>query len=246
MDNQQNTPFDYSRYTIAELEDVLANIDRDKYAQRYADAKAMLETRLKNRQLNSASNLAHLNEPIKPKWSEMHVVTRIMSVAFLFLIFAVIPTMFSEFMAAKSWLAHTNIWIWALGGVLSVLWFTSLIKDENFARYLTRNMSGKFAAVLMPFLFLMFSFMTIDITTPLFLHKLSEPKEVIYVMQYHKESGSKHCRYKVEIVETKELQRGKLCMSESMRNSLPESGQILVTGTRSQFGMVVKGFKPLR
>lgn len=153
MDNQQNNSPDYSRYTIAELEDVLANIDRDKYAQRYADAKAMLDTRLKNRQLNSASNLAHLNEPIKPKWSEIHVVTRIMSVAFFSLTFAVVPTMFSKFMAAKSWLEHTNIWIWALGGVLTVLWFTSLIKDENFAKYLTRNMAGKFAAVLMPFLF---------------------------------------------------------------------------------------------
>lgn len=245
MENKEHTSPDYSRYTIEELEDVLANIDRVKYAQRFADAKAMLDRRLKNRQLNSANNLAHLNEPAKPKWSEMHVATRILSVSFFSLTFTVIPMMFIEFMAAKSWLEHTNIWIWSLAGVLTLVWFTAMIKDEKFARYLTRNMTGKFAVVLMPILFLMFSFMTIDITTPLLLHKLSEPKEVIYAMQYRKDSGSKHCRYKVEIVETKELQRGKLCMSESTRNSLPETGDIVVIGTRSQFGLIVKGFKPI-
>ena len=149
-------------------------------------------------------------------------------------------------MTAQSWLEQTSIWIWALSAALGALWITALIKDEKFGRYLTRNWRGKFAAVFMPIIFLMFSFITIDNTLPLFLHNLNKPQVVSNTMQYRKVSSSKHCRYKVKIVATKELDSGKLCMSESMRNSLPESGEIIVTGTRSEFGMLVKGFKPLR
>ena len=247
MDYQQNTSPDYSRYTIAELEDVLANIDREKYAQRYADAKAMLEQKLRESPNVSETEQANEDDLLeKPKWSETHIATRIAIAALLLLIFTSFPFMLSEFMTAQSWLKQTSIWIWALSAALGALWITALIKDEKFGRYLTRNWRGKLTAMFMPIVFLMFSFITIDNSIPLFLHNLNTPQQVSNTMQYRKVGSSKHCRYKVEIVETKELESGKLCMSESMRNSLPENGQIIVTGTRSQFGMVVKSFKPLR
>jgi len=247
MEHKQSTSPDYARYTIAELEDVLANIDRNKYAQRYADAKAMLEQKL--RESPNTAEPEQVDEDDlaqKPKWSETHITTRISIAALLLLIFTSVPFVISEFMTAQSWLEQTSIWIWALSAALGALWITSLIKDEKFGRYLTRNWRGKLTAAFMPLLFTAFSFITIDNTLPLFLHNLNKPQVVSNTMQYRKVSSSKHCHHKVEIVETKELQRGKLCMSESMRNSLPESGQITVIGTRSQFGMLVKGFKPLR
>ena len=246
MDHQQNTSPDYSRYTLAELEDVLANIDRDKYAQRYADAKAMLEQKLQESPIVSETEQADEEATLQPvKWSEMHATTRIVLAALLVLLFTSLPFMISEFMTAQSWLKQTSIWIWGLSAGLGALWIKALIKDEKFGRYLTRNWRGKLTAMFMPILFLIFSFITIDNSIPLFLHNLNAPQVVSNTMQYRKVSSSKHCRYKVEIVETKELESGKLCMSESMRNSLPESGKITVIGTRSQFGMVVKGFKPI-
>ena len=247
MEHKHNSSPDYSRYTIAELEDVLANIDREKYAQRYAGAKAMLEQKLQ--QSPNTAEPEQVDEDDlteKPKWSETHITTRIVVAALLLLIFTSFPFMLSEFMTAQSWLKQTSIWIWGLSAALGALWIKALIKDEKFGRYLTRNWRGKLTAMFMPILFLIFSFITIDNSIPLFLHNLNAPQLVSNTMQYRKVSSSKHCRYKVEIVETKELENGKLCMSESMRNSLPETGEITVIGTHSQFGMVVKSFKPLR
>ena len=246
MEHKQNSSPDYSRYTIAELEDVLANIDREKYAQRYADAKAMLEQKLQESPIVSETEQADEEATLQPvKWSEMHATTCIVLAAFLVLLFTSLPLMISEFMTAQSWLKQTSIWIWGVSAALGALWITALVKDEKFGRYLTRNWRGKLTAMFMPILFLIFSFITIDNTIPLFLHNLNAPQVVSNTMQYRKVSSSKHCRYKVEIVETKEFESGKLCMSESMRNSLPESGEIIVIGTRSQFGMVVKSFKPI-
>lgn len=246
MENKEHTSPDYSRYTIEELEDVLANIDRVKYAQRFADAKAMLAQKLRESPIISETEQADKEAAQQPvKWSERHILTRTVGGALFVVIFSAVPGFFIEFMAAKSWLQQTNFWIWGTGSCLGTLWVLALIKDEKFAKSLLINLRGKFAVMIMPVIFLMFSFITIDNTIPLVLHNLIAPQPVRYTMQYRKASSSKHCSHKVEIVETKDLDRGQLCMSASMRNSLPETGDIIVIGTRSQFGLVVKGFKPI-
>jgi len=90
MLTSDNTPPDYSRYTIEELEDVLANVDRVKYAMRYAEAKAMLEQKLTERPIQPASELTYQDVAVaKPSWSEMHAITRIVIVVFLFHINAI-------------------------------------------------------------------------------------------------------------------------------------------------------------
>lgn len=174
MDTIQKTTPNYARYTIAELEDVLVNIDRVKYAQRYEDAKAMLAKKLQERPSRSETEQAVEEAALPPvKWSEMHKVTRIVLVALLVQIFTSVPFVLIEFMAAKDWLQHTSAWYWSLTGLFSVLWFTSLIKDKKFSRHLVRNWSGKMAAAVMPLLFLMFSYITMDNTIPLILHNLN-------------------------------------------------------------------------
>ena len=245
MENKENTSPDYSRYTIAELEDVLANIDREKYAQRYADAQAMLAKRRDSLQANPQSDAVAVNSPMNPSWSEMHSTTRVIMAVFLLLVCTLIPTAFVEFIAAKTWLEHTNIWIWGMSLVLGVVWVISLIKDEKFIAYLARNVSGKIAAISMPFLFLLLNFILIDKTMPLVLHVLSAQQQGGFIMQYRKVSKSRRCPHKVAILETEDLEQGRLCMAESVRNSLAETGSIVVTGSRSQFGMVIDGFIPM-
>lgn len=246
MENKVSTSPDYSRYTIEELEDVLANIDRVKYAQRFADAEAMLAQKLRESPITSETEQADKEAAQQPvKWSERHILTRTVGVALFVVIFSAVPGFFIEFMTAKSWLQQTSVWIWCMGGGLGALWILALVKDEKLAKSLLINLRGKFAVIIMPIVFLMFSFITIDNTIPWLLHNLNAPQQVSYTMQYRKASSSKYCSHKVEIVETKDLDRGQLCMSASMRNSLPETGDIVVIGTRSQFGLVVKGFKPI-
>lgn len=246
MENKEHTSPDYSRYTIEELEDVLANIDRVKYAQRFADAEAMLAQKLRESPITSETEQADKEAAQQPvKWSEMHFATRFTLAALLVLLFTSMPFLLAEFMTAKNWLENTGVWIWVISSGLGALWILAMIKDEKFARALSGNWSGKLALMFMPLLFLACCFITIDNTIPLVLHNLNAPKQVSYTMQYRKASSSKYCSHKVEIVETKDLDRGQLCMSASMRNSLPETGDIVVIGTRSKFGLVVKGFKPI-
>ena len=125
MDTIQKTTPNYSRYTIAELEDVLVKIDRVKYAQRYEDAKAMLAQKRLEGPSTPEAKPADEEAFLPPvTWSEMHKVTRLVLVALLVQIFTSLPFVFTEFMTAKNWLQHTGVWLWVLAGLFSVLWFT--------------------------------------------------------------------------------------------------------------------------
>ncbi|WJG10696.1 hypothetical protein [Aliiglaciecola sp. LCG003] len=242
--NISNNSPDYSRCTIEELEDVLVNIDLAQYPERHLAAKAMISKKLKEQKIAPKSRYDQVSASAsKPKWSEQLLMTRIIIGSFLFMTFSALPAMFYEFMTTKSWTAYSSGVIWMLASILVVMWFTCLKKDSKLMRRLGTNWRGKLAVVVMPFLFLLMSWLFINKSLPLYLHMVSVQQEVRYDMDYRKRSGRKHCRHRVEIIETDELADGDLCLTESQRNSLSEKGKITVVGTRSQFGMVINGFK---
>lgn len=242
MGNINNNSPDYSRYTIEELEDVLANIDQAQFPERYVEAKATLSI-LKEHTIAPNSDYAQASSSLsKPVWSEQHLMTRIVLGSFMVMTFSVVPYMFYEFMTNKRWTANTTGLICMLAFTLVIMWFVCLKKDSKLRQRLGGNWRGKLTVVVMPFLFMMMSWLFIDKSIPLFLHMISVQQEVRYDMDYRKRSGRKFCRQRLEIIETDELEDGDLCMTERQRNSLPEKGQITVLGTRSQFGMVIDGF----
>ena len=245
MGNINNNAPDYSRYTIEELEDVLANIDQTQFPERYLEAKAMLSKKLKEQTIEPNSEHGQASAPqSKPKWSEQLLMTRIVMWSFSVMTFSVVPTMFYEFMTTKSWTANTTGLVWMLASILVIMWFACLKKDSKLTQRLGEHWRGRLAVVVMPFWLMAISLWVIDKSLPLYLHMISAQQEVRYDMDYRKRSGKKHCRQRVEIIETDELKKGILCMTASQRNSLPEKGKIIVVGTRSQFGMVIDGFNP--
>ena len=244
MENMYNNPPDYSRYTIEELEDVLDNIDKEQFPERYIEAKAMLCAKMKEQAREPNSDNARASPPLpKIKWSEQLLITRIVMSLFLVMIFSGVPTVCYEFMPAKSWTTNTTKLIWGLASILVIMWFACLKKDPKLKKRLGETWGGKLAIVIMPFLFMMMSWLFIDESLPLGLHMISAQQEVRYDMDYQKKRGKKYCRQRVEIIETEELEHGDLCMTESQRDSLPKRGKIDVVGIRSQYGMVIHGFR---
>ena len=235
---------DFSRYSLAELADVLANIDQTQYPERYAQAKALYEQKLQEQaQFEPPDNDKQLAEPLpKPKWSEQLLITRIVIGAFMLMTITAFPTMYIEFMTAKNWSETTGGLVWLVSVVMIIMWFVCLTNDLKLSQRLTNKWRGKLAIVIMPFLFLMMSWIFIERALPLGLHMIAPKKDVQIEVDYRKRSGRKHCRQRIEIIETNTLENSDLCLSESQRNSLPEQGKITVTGTRSWFGLKIDGF----
>ena len=95
------------------------------------------------------------------------------------------------------------------------------------------------------FLFMVLTWQFIDQSLPLALHLMAEQQEVRDVMSYEKKNGRKHGRQRLELIETPELESSDLCLTEHQRNSLAETGELTVIGTRSRFGMVLEDVKVL-
>ncbi|MFT2092528.1 hypothetical protein [Paraglaciecola sp. 2405UD69-4] len=243
MESKNNNSPDYSQYSIAELEDVLAHIDQVKYPERYTDAKASLADKLEKRKALSASDEDKpLILPPKPKWAELHLMTRVMVVIFTGLSIAILPTMFTEFMTSKSWAKYSSWPTWIMACLLVTGWFVSLQVDAKYRQNLVASNRGKLGVVVMPIVLIAFNWLFIEKALPSYLHSLSAQKEVQYYMNYRKQSGEKFCRYRLKVLESDDFESGNLCISESQLNSLPEAGEIHITGSRSQFGIVVNSF----
>jgi len=244
MGNMQQDGPDYSRYTKEELEDVLNNIDKVQFPERYREALEMLSKRIDKHATEPSHNKgAALPLPPKQKWSEQLLITRLVVSIFLIMLFAVFPTIFVEFMTAKNWTENTTGVIWALAFILVAMWFICLKEDTLLTQRLLDSWRGKLAIMVMPLLFMLMSWGFIDKSLPLGLHMLSAQQNVRYDMNYRKRSGKKYCRQRVEILETNELENADLCMAESQRDGLPERGTITVLGTQSMFGMWIEGFR---
>lgn len=244
MEKRQQGGPDYSQYTKEELEDVLNNIDKVQFPERYKEVLEMLAKKIDEHATKRAHNKGAARPlPPKQKWSEQRLITRLLVGTFLIMLFAVFPTMFVEFMTAKNWTEDTTGVIWALAFILVAMWFICLREDTSLTQRLLDTWRGKLAIMVMPLLFMLISWGFIDKSLPLGLHMLSAQQDVRYDMNYRKRSGKKYCRQRVEILETNELENADLCLTESQRDGLPERGEITVLGTQSMFGMWVEGFR---
>ena len=242
--NSSNSP-DFSRYSLEELADVLANIDQTQYPERYAQAKALYEQKLQEQaQFEPPENAdeQQAEPPPKPKWSEQLLITRVVLGTFMLMTIAAIPTIYITFMTAKNWSEATGGLVWLVAVLLVIMWFVCLTKDLKLSQRLTHNWRGKLAIVIMPFLFMLMSWSFIEHALPLGLHMMWTKQDVQIEVGYRKRSGRKHCHQRIEIIETSTLENSDLCLSESQLNSLPEQGKITVTGTRSWFGLKINGF----
>jgi len=243
MQNNHNNSPDYSQYTIEELEDVIANIDKAQFPERFDAANMALSEQLKTKPQQPHDD-EEKNAELPPlKWSEQHVATRVMMISFFAILVSGLVGMFCDFMVAKSWSSNTVGLFWLLSISLIVLWFTCLTLDEKFSKRLTHDWRGKLSLIVMPLLFLMFSWIFVDKTLPFGLHKVADQQNVRVDMDYRKRNGRKHCRHRIEIIETDKLEDIDMCLSKQAHNTLAETGKLLVTGTQSRFGLHVHNLR---
>lgn len=243
MHNNHNNSPDYSKYTIEELEDVIANIDKTQFPERFDAANMALSEQLKTKPQQPCDDEKKNAELPPLKWSEHHVATRVMMISFFAILVSGLVGMFCDFMVAKSWTSNTVGLFWLLSISLIVLWFTCLTLDEKFSERLTHNWRGKLSLIGMPLLFLMFSWIVVDKTLPFGLHMVADQQNVRVEMDYRKRNGRKRCRRRIEIIETDKLEDIDMCLSKQAHNKLAETGKLLVTGTQSRFGLHVHNLR---
>lgn len=107
---------------------------------------------------------------------------------------------------------------------------------------LTKDWRGKLAIPVMPIMFLALSLGFIELFIHLSLHTIFSEDSVKISMIYKKIDGKKHCRHRIEIIETKELEDTYLCLSKQALDELPERGKVTIVGSRSQFGLLIERY----
>lgn len=231
---------DYTSYSLKELEDVLLNIDRAQFPDRYELAKVLYDEK------RSTSSKELENEkptsPVKPSWSQLHSCTRATFLVFFILIAGCIAALVLDFMPAKSWTTNTTAPSWIVGLSLNVLWFMALAYDGNFAQHLSKDARGKVAIVGMPFVLLILNFIFIDQALPLTLHSIASKIDVEETMYYEKGSELRSCRHRIKVLDNRDLEGTNLCLSRIQRQDLPQKGRVLVSGKRSAFGLYIEDF----
>jgi hypothetical protein len=230
---------DYSQYSIEELEEVLDNIDKGRFPERYKDAKAILE----RKQAEQPDNSETEQQQLAPrKWSEQPLLSRIVYIAFFVLCFSAFSSMFTEMMVAKRWSENTVEVTWVVVVILGLAWPICIVRDNELTQRLSGTAKGILAIFIMPFLFMLFAWVMVRQTLPLGLHYLSPKHEIRQSVRYQKMNGRKHCSQRLKILETAQWEEGDLCITQSQRDSLPEKGEIIVLGKRSHFGMIIDRF----
>ena len=232
---------DYTSYSLKELEDVLMNIDRAQFPDRYEHAKALYDEK------RSTPTAEHENEkstsPVRPNWSQLHICTRAVIIAFLILMAGSTVAFSLDFMAAKSWTGSTAALSWIVGLTISVLWFMALAHDSSFAQHLSKDMRGKVAIVGMPFVLLILNFIFIDQALPLALHTFASKSDAEETMYYEKGTELRSCHYRIKVLDNRDLEGTNLCLSRTQRQDLPQKGRMLVSGKRSAFGLSIESSK---
>ncbi|AMJ99853.1 hypothetical protein AVL55_17840 [Alteromonas macleodii] len=234
----------YAAYSIEELEDVLENIDKQAFPERYQAAKNELAAKQATLPPESDTDSAHQDEHFtRPKWSELHPITRISNGAFFVLIGAMFVSAFTDFIVIDAWLDNSNWAIALLTVVYIAFYYFTIFVDKRHAQYLTKDLRGKMTVVGMPLLafFLCFSF--IDKALPYTLHLASGKQETELKFAYEKGSGSKHCRHSLLLKESDTLSDGRLCLNQSEHKRLPNKGWVYVKGYESNFGFDIEGYR---
>ena len=231
---------DYASYSLKELEDVLINIDKARFPDRYAQAKALYDEKRSRSATEHESTMS--TSPVIRNWSEFHSYTRTVFIVFMILLAGGMVGLAFDFMTAKNWTANTAVPKWITGLSLVVLWFMALGYDREFAQYLSNTVRGKIAIVAMPFTFLILNFIFIEQGLPLGLHFIASKSDAEETMHYKATDGKKYCRHRIEVLENRELESTYLCLNRAQQYRLPQKGEVLIRGKRSAFGLFINGF----
>ena len=234
---------DYESYTITELEEVIAVIDKNAFPERFALASAVLTEK---RKAQGNSDSADTDEPAEPRlrWTEKHLTSRIFDVVFCIILLSTSLAFYlRNFVVTRWWNEISSIPFLLTTATMLALFFTSLSLDKKLKRQLMSSNKGKFSLAFIPFLLLLLAWSFSEFALPHALHNLVSNQEVQYSMYFQKASGRKRCRNRVKLIETKVLDDGELCLSSSLYDSLPETGKVTVSGKQSNFGLSIERFK---
>ena len=235
---------DYAAYSIEELEDVLENIDKEAFPERYQAAKKQLASKRAMLPSEDDTDSVHQDEHFtRPKWSELHLITRISNVTFLILIGAMFITVFTDFLVINAWLDNSTWAILLLIVVYSALFYFSIYIDKRHAQFVTKDFRGKITVFGMPFLVFFLSLSFVDTALPYTLHLASDKQEVERKIAYKKGSGSKHCRHSLLLQESETFSDGRLCLSQDEHKRLPNKGWVYVEGHESGFGFEIEEYR---
>ena len=234
---------DYAAYSIEELEDVLENIDKQAFPERYQAAKNELAVKRATQPFDDADSALQDDHISRPKWSELHLITRISNITFLVLIGALFVTVFTNFIVISEWINNSTWAIVLLTFTYSAFYYLSIFVDKRHAQFVTKDLRGKMTLLGMPLLafFLCFSF--VDTALPYTLHLMSDKQEIERKFAYEKGSGSKHCRHSLLLKESGALSDGRLCLGESEHKRLPNKGWVYVKGYESGFGFDIERYR---
>ncbi|GFD94372.1 hypothetical protein KUL156_15790 [Alteromonas sp. KUL156] len=234
----------YAAYSIEELEDVLENIDKQAFPERYQAAKNELASKRATQPRENDADSAHHDEHVtRPKWSELHLVTRISNITFLVLIGAVFVSAFTDFIVINGWLDNSNWAIVLLTFAYSAFYYLAIFIDKRHAQFVTKDLRGKMTLFGMPLLAFFLSFSFVDTALPYTLHLASDKQETERKFAYEKGSGSKHCRHSLLLKESDILSGGRLCLRESEHKRLPNKGWVYVKGYESGFGFDIEEYR---
>jgi len=234
----------YAAYSIEELEDVLENIDKQAFPERYQAAKNELAAKRATLPPENDMDGAHQDEHFtRPKWSELHPITRISNGTFFVLIGALFVTAFTDFVVINAWLNNSTWAIVLLTFIYSALYYLSVFLDKRHAQFVTKDLRGKMTLVGMPLLAFFLSFSFVDTALPYTLHLASDKQETERKFAYEKGSGSKHCRHSLLLKESDILSGGRLCLRESEHKRLPNKGWVYVKGYESGFGFEIERYR---
>lgn len=234
----------YAAYSVEELEDVLENIDKQAFPERYQAAKNELAAKRATLPPENDTDSAHQDEHFtRPKWSELHPITRISNGTFLVLIGALIVSAFTNFIVINAWLNNSTWAIVLFTFVYCAFYYLSISIDKRQAQFVMKDWRGKVTIFTMPFLGLIFTWSFIDRALPYTFHLASGKQETELKFAYEKGSGSKHCRHSLLLKENGTLSDGRLCLNQSEHKRLPNKGWVYVKGSESGFGFDIEGYR---
>lgn len=250
----KNSAFDvpnYQYYSLKELEDVLQNIDKHQYPERYVAAQAAFEVKKASSALKEEKRVRDSNNSSnctdghfeKSKWSKLHVVARYNIALLIVLFVGLFVPLSADFSTVKTWVDNSGWFIVLLSLVVTCLWYASIAVDEAFRFKLNDDIRGKITIFLMPFFGIMLSWNAIDNALPYMLHALSSSEETEHAVLFSKGSATKHCKFNLQLEDTQTHSHSRLCVNKSVFNRLSKKGTVVLKGNESAFGFTIESYR---
>ncbi|MFS1703154.1 hypothetical protein [Alteromonas sp. AMM-1] len=245
--NQQGP--DYQHYSLSELEDALSQLDRERFPDRFQSLQEWIE---KRREEQPAAQLteeeAYYGEALEPVPAENKLWVWFWQGVFILVLALDFLVMFRQSFVPAAWWEEwvfAQVLIYTIG--LSCAFYFFVSKDNYFSRNLKRrSRSGKFTIVFAPFLIAMFLYPFIMYVVPAAGHELSVTNRYEYATQYQLKTRTKGCHFRAVINAAEGLASSTLCISQQDYNSMPPSGNIEISGTRSMWGLTVIAYRSTR